>query len=366
MHSLKNIFRKESENNFFAKRCKNCFMPKRAWEWNDDEGNSCAYCTPTEKQEVVFPDDMLNDNGNSSVSDLVETIKRQNTGRHDCLISLTGGRDSSYALYYAKEILGLNPIAFNFDTGFVTDIARENMRNITDSLGVDFIRYSVDGRFLKKLARGFFINHGEVCSVCHQGYFYAVQKVVAWTGLRYVIRGLCKKTEANRAKANYIDWYCLSDESFQAKVRNFMKDEDISETELKRNHDFMHLREWFDPDIKRIDLPDMLDYGHEAIESVLKKINWEKGKYYIHSDCNFMPILVCAQKIKDGYSKKHINISNLAIDGEDKETLKAILLQEENIDFNSIADERAFLQHRLGINDNEFENSLIKNWSYPI
>ncbi|MCP3942871.1 MAG: hypothetical protein GY710_15480 [Desulfobacteraceae bacterium] len=340
----------------------NCFMPKRSWEWNDDEGNSCAYCNPTQKQEVVFPDDMLNDNGDSGVSGLVETIKKQKTGKHDCLISLTGGRDSSYALYYAKEILGLNPIAFNFDTGFVTDIARENMRSITDSLGVDFIQYSVDGRFLKKLARGFFINHGEVCSVCHQGYFYAVQKVVAWTGLRYVIRGLCKKTEANRAKVNYIDWYCLSDESFQAKVKNFMESEDISETELKRNHDFMHLREWFDPEIKRIDLPDMLDYGHETIERVLKKVNWKRGKYYIHSDCNFIPILVCAQKVKDGYSKKHINVSNLVIDGEEKETLKTILLQEENIDFDSISDERAFLQHRLDINDNEFESSLIKNW----
>jgi tRNA(Ile)-lysidine synthase TilS/MesJ len=99
-------------------------MPESVGGWNDAEGTKCGY-----------------------------------------MVSITGGRDSTYLLYYAKHILGLNPVAFNFHTGFVSDVGQENMVNVTKALGIDFIQFRVDWQFLKKLARGFFINNGEVCSV---------------------------------------------------------------------------------------------------------------------------------------------------------------------------------------------------------
>lgn len=352
---------KQNIYDFFSIRCKNCLMPNTAWDWNDKSGSTCQYCCPTHKEETTFPDDMLNDNGNLSTEDLIKTIRAQKKGRHNCLISITGGRDSSFTLYYVKEILGLNPIAFNFNTGFVTDIAQKNMANITKLLGIDFIQYSVDGKFLKKLSRGFFKNYGEVCSICHQGYFYTVQKVAQWTGLNYVIRGLCKDTEANRANPNYIDWYSLTDEDFKKKVESFAVEEQITERELEENREFMKLREWTDKNVKRIDLPDMLEYGYEEIVDILNKLNWKQDAYFIHLDCSFVPILVCCQRLADGYSKKHINISNLSIDGVDKGKLKKLLLQEENIGFSDVKEIELFLKI-LGIDRSTFEDAIINTW----
>jgi tRNA(Ile)-lysidine synthase TilS/MesJ len=44
---------------------------------------------------------------------------RSASGQPDCIVGFSGGRDSTYALYYVKNILRMNPIAFTFDWGML-------------------------------------------------------------------------------------------------------------------------------------------------------------------------------------------------------------------------------------------------------
>jgi len=48
---------------------------------------------------------------------------RSKDGQADCLVGLSGGRDSSYALHYIKEVLRMHPVAFTYDWGMVNDLA---------------------------------------------------------------------------------------------------------------------------------------------------------------------------------------------------------------------------------------------------
>lgn len=353
---------KQSPGDFFKIRCKNCLMPNFIAKWNDPDGNTCTYCSPNEDRLILFPTDMSNDNSDMSLDDLMRLIRSQNNANHDCLVSLTGGRDSTYILYYVKEILGLNPIAFNFHTGFVTDIAQENMVNVTKALGVDFIQLRLDWKFQKKLARGFFNNNGEVCSICHQGYFYTVQKVAQWTGLKIILRGLCKKTEANYIVPDYVNWYCLSDEDFNARVNAFAELEGISKLELEKHKEYLFLRDWTDSEVKRIDLPDIIDYSHDKVLETLSGLNWRCANDYIHLDCLFAPILVCCQRVADGYSKKQIAISNLVLNGMSIENGIELLLAEENIGFDDLVDIDKFL-NILDIDLQCFQQKIKKHWS---
>jgi hypothetical protein len=353
---------KQSEEDFFRLRCRKCLMPQSAGGWNDPEGNTCGYCSPREQRQVSFPADMGNENGGMTIDDLKRLIASQKRAPYDCMLSITGGRDSTFLLYYAKKVLGLNPIAFNFHTGFVTDIAQANMVNVTRSLGIDFLQFRLDGVFHKKLARGFFVNHGEVCSVCHQGYFYTVQKVAQWTGLKVVLRGLCKKTEGHAVDPHYVNWYCLSDEDFNAGVSAFAASEGITAEELETHRDFMKLREWTDPEVKRIDVPDMIEYTHRDIVRVLSEVGWkhDDGKFF-HSDCTFMPILVCCQRRAQGYSKKHVTISNLVMSEIGVEEGKKMLMAEENIDFDDVPDLDRFMS-LIGVDAATFERSVLAHW----
>lgn len=352
---------KQSEEDFFKIRCKKCLFPNFVSKWNDPEGNTCEYCSPNQERQIVFPDDMSNDNSDLTIEGLTELIRSNKKGKYDCLVSITGGRDSTYILYYAKEVLGLNPVAFNFHTGFVTDIGQENMTNVTKSLGVDFIQFRIDWRFLKKLARGFFINNGEVCSVCHQGYFYTVQKVSQWTGLKVLLRGLCKKTEANYVVPGYHNWYSMSDADFNSRVNAFAEAEGITKRDLQIHQDFLNLRSWSDNEIKKIDLPDLVHYSQENISRVLTELNWRQNNEFIHVDCLFTPILVCCQRHAEGYSEKQFIISNLVIDEISLEEGKRLLLAEENIGFDDVPELDRFLKI-IDVDPPTFKRAIQENW----
>jgi hypothetical protein len=69
---------------------------------------------------------------------------RSKDGSPDCIIPLSGGRDSTYVLHYAKKVLGLNPITLTYDWGMVTDLARRNIARICGKLGVENIIVAAD------------------------------------------------------------------------------------------------------------------------------------------------------------------------------------------------------------------------------
>lgn len=352
---------KQNKKDFFSIRCKKCLMPNHAWTWNDAEGNTCRYCTPPNAAPVSFPADMRNENGDMAIEDIQKLIEARRKAPYDCMVSFTGGRDSVYTLYYAKKVLGLNPIAFNFHTGFVTDIAQRNMVHITNELGVDFLQFKLDWQFQKKLARGFFITNGEVCSVCHQGYFYTVQKMAQWTGQTVILRGLCKKTEGHRILPDYVNWYCLSDEEFNQRVNAFSGEMGISTEELERHSDFMELRKWFDREIRRIDIPDLIEYDNNDIMKILNKLGWKHENEIMHSDCLFAPILVCCQRYAEGYSKKHVNVSNLVLSDIDNKEGKKLLWAEENIGFEDV-EHLDYFMNRIEVDEQTFESSVVNNW----
>jgi tRNA(Ile)-lysidine synthase TilS/MesJ len=61
------------------------------------------------------------------------------TRKYDCVIGYSGGKDSTALLDYLMQDLGLRPLAVTSDTGFMTDIAKENMRNTLQQIQVDHV-----------------------------------------------------------------------------------------------------------------------------------------------------------------------------------------------------------------------------------
>ena len=64
---------------------------------------------------------------------------RSKNGEPDCIVGLSGGRDSSYGLHLIKKKHEMNPIAYTFDWGLTTDISRINASKLCGKLGVEHI-----------------------------------------------------------------------------------------------------------------------------------------------------------------------------------------------------------------------------------
>ncbi|MFH1192429.1 MAG: hypothetical protein V1655_03050 [bacterium] len=70
---------------------------------------------------------------------LLELLTSRKNNKYDCIVPLSGGKDSSYVLFYIAKKLELKPLAAFFDNGFTIELAKKNVENICKKLGVDLI-----------------------------------------------------------------------------------------------------------------------------------------------------------------------------------------------------------------------------------
>ena len=116
------------------RRCTRCILPETFPYVSYDEEGVCAYCRTWKPIQVK---------GAPALEQLVEQY-RSKDGSPDVIVAFSGGRDSSYGLHYVKKVLGMNPIAFTYDWGMVTDLARRNCARVCGKLGVEHIIRSAD------------------------------------------------------------------------------------------------------------------------------------------------------------------------------------------------------------------------------
>ncbi|WP_230380028.1 adenine nucleotide alpha hydrolase family protein [Kaistella gelatinilytica] len=74
---------------------------------------------------------------------------------YDCVIGLSGGLDSSYTVYVAKEIMGLRPLVFHVDAGWNTDQGVGNIEKIVEGLKLDLYTEVINWEEMKDLQTAF-------------------------------------------------------------------------------------------------------------------------------------------------------------------------------------------------------------------
>ncbi len=116
------------------RRCTRCILPETMPFIEFDDAGVCNYCRHYRR---------LNLRGAEALQALVEQFRRRD-GQPDCVVTFSGGRDSSYGLHYVKRVLGLNPVAYTYDWGMVTDLARRNQARLCGKLGVEHVLISAD------------------------------------------------------------------------------------------------------------------------------------------------------------------------------------------------------------------------------
>jgi len=93
--------------------------------------------------------------GQNKWDSIVKEIKTKGRkNRYDCIIGVSGGTDSSYLLYLARQY-GLRPLAVNLDNGWNSDISVKNIRKMTEALNIDLETYVIDYEEIKDLLRAY-------------------------------------------------------------------------------------------------------------------------------------------------------------------------------------------------------------------
>lgn len=137
------------------KVCSRCIYDERVDGIYFDEHGVCNYCHQVDDLKKVYGTG--ENEGNQQLQDIIQKIKKAGKGKkYDCVVGVSGGTDSSYMLYFAKEN-GLRPLAAHYDNTWNSAIATENIRKITSALNVDLFTYVVDNKESDDIFRSFFM-----------------------------------------------------------------------------------------------------------------------------------------------------------------------------------------------------------------
>ncbi|MBZ0097190.1 MAG: N-acetyl sugar amidotransferase [Sulfuricella sp.] len=147
------------------KRCSKCNLPETHETITFDAQGVCNICNQHSfKQGQIDWESRKKD-----LDELVEAYR----GRHDydCIVPYSGGKDSTWTLYYLIKEYGLKPLVVRFDHGFMRPNLNDNVKKTARHLGVDIHTFTPNWKVVQKLMLQSFLEKGDFCWHCHTGIF---------------------------------------------------------------------------------------------------------------------------------------------------------------------------------------------------
>jgi amino acid adenylation domain-containing protein len=120
---------------------------------------------------------------------VLDRARERKRGEHDCLMLLSGGKDSTYALYQLVG-MGLDVLAFTLDNGFISEQAMANIRRVTEAIGVEHVvgtTPAMNAIFADSLRR-----HSNVCNGCFKTIYTLGTRVALERGIPVIVTGLSR------------------------------------------------------------------------------------------------------------------------------------------------------------------------------
>lgn len=113
----------------------------------------------------------------------------RNDAGQDCVMLLSGGKDSTYALYKVVE-MGLNPLVFTLDNGFISDGAKANIRRVVEDLGLELVMGTTPA--MNTIFADSLDLFSNVCQGCFKTVYTLAMNLAHDRGLRHVVTGLSR------------------------------------------------------------------------------------------------------------------------------------------------------------------------------
>jgi len=282
-----------------SKVCSRCIIDDTVPEVVFDEKGVCAFCHIHDELEASYK---LDEGMPFRLNEIVNKIKNEGKGKkYDCVLGVSGGRDSTYTLYNAVK-LGLRPLAVHFDNGWNSDLATQNIKNVCKTLNVDLYTHVADWEEFKDLQRAFLKASVPDAEVPTDWVIFSVLfREAARAGVKYIIHGHSFRTEGTTP----ITWTYMDGKYITDIQRKFG---------TKRNSSFPimsmidYLYYTFIKRIKQIRLLYYLPYNeNEVLKTLTKEVGWQDygGKHHESKYTGFFQSYILTRKFNIDKRKLH-------------------------------------------------------------
>ncbi len=147
------------------KRCSRCLLPETHETIVFDDAGLCNICRQQEFKQKAIDWNVKK----RELDQLIETYRGKSD--YDCIVPFSGGKDSTWTLYYLVKEYRLKPLVVRFDHGFLRPTVSENTLRTARALGVDVHHFTPNWCVVQKLMLQSFLEKGDFCWHCHTGIF---------------------------------------------------------------------------------------------------------------------------------------------------------------------------------------------------
>lgn len=258
-----------------------------------DETGKCNYCKSFEEKYINVSRETA-ENLQSRFEKILDKFRGK--GLYDCLVPVSGGKDSMYVLYVLSKAYNLNVLAFNYNNGFQSPVAAKNIERALKSLGVEFIMYKPREDIMFDLYHTFLIRAGEFCTPCNILIEAASQRFARQNRIKLIILGSSKRWSASvygmsiskysnrpyylNVLKGYVDIGKIENYVYEHPIINALRC--VTRIGVTQR---INLFDYFNPMKKQI------------LETLEKELGWEPpSRKFEHGDCLLNPIkdyIVC-------------------------------------------------------------------------
>tara|TARA_Y100000816_G_scaffold288986_1_gene274592 strand:+ start:176 stop:1306 length:1131 start_codon:yes stop_codon:yes gene_type:complete len=331
--------------------CSRCLSNETIQSINLDSNNICQFCKIHDEMDNEFP---LNENSEKRLFKVAEKIReRGSKSKYDCVVGVSGGRDSTFLLYYIKKILKLRPLAVHYDNGFDSDTSVSNILNICQKLDVDLETNVADWQTFKKITKSFFLaGVSDPDTPTDVGIFKTMYQTAYREKIKYVFNGHSFRTEGIEP----LDWTYM-DGKYIDEIHKEYGDGNLKKFDNFYISDIIKYKIF--AGIKTILPLNYIRYSYDRVEKILKdEVNWNYYGGHHHES-------LLTKFVVSSYLPKKFNIdrrltsysamvrANLISKSEAKKILKNKPIPEKD-EINL----QEYILDKLDISKEEFENIM--------
>ncbi|VFR55274.1 putitive LPS biosynthesis protein [plant metagenome] len=333
----------------------------------DAKGES-DYCANFDSQ--IKPNWHTDARGEAELMRVAERIKEQGKGKDfDCIIGLSGGLDSSYTAYIAKEKMGLRPLLFHVDAGWNTDQAVGNVEKLVDGLGLELFTEVINWEEMKDLQVAFLKSQIPDQDLPQDvAFFSGLYKFARQHKLKYVLTGGNFSTECCREPEEWggypgIDKTLMLDIHRRFGTRPLKSFPIVDILVYKLYYRYVLGMQVFKP-------LNLVPYIKKDAERLLQeRFGWEPFQHKHHESrfTRFYEDYWMPRKF--GYEKRRAHFSSLILTGQMTREEALARIAKPEMDEHFSRQEFRYVAHKLDLSEDELqalfegENKTYKDYA---
>lgn len=322
---------------------------------NFDLHGICDYCNNFTCE--ILPNWNTDARGKFELQALASKIKADGVGKDfDCIIGLSGGLDSSYAAYVAKEKMGLRALLFHVDAGWNTDQAVSNIEKLVNGLGLDLFTEVINWEEMKDLQLAFLKSQIADQDFPQDTAFFSALYKFAWKHkIKYVLTGANYSTECCREPEDWgaypgIDKILINDihaRFGQVQLKDFPIVDILTYKIYYQKILGMQI-------VKPLNLVPYIK--KDAEEELFRLFGWQKFQHKHHESrfTRFYEDYWMPRKF--GYHKRRAHFSSLIMTGQMTRDEALDRLTRPEMDKQFHTQEFEYVAHKLGLTVDELQS----------